>query len=186
VIIEDSVVKGVVTGDLGVARDGHHKADYTPGMNLLGKYTLFAEGARGSLSKVLGKEFRLHEGREPQKFGIGLKELWELPQGQHKPGLVLHGFGWPLDDKTGGGLFMYHWGQNYCSVGFVIHLNYQTRIWTLPGIPTFKDASPGSQVLGRRKAHRLRGARHHGRRLPVGPEVGISGWGANRLRRGVR
>ncbi len=124
-IVEDGVVKGVVTGDLGVARDGHHKSDYTPGMNLLGKYTLCAEGARGSLSKQLGKVFNLHDGRDPQKFGIGLKELWELPKDRHKRGLVLHGFGWPLDDKTGGGLFMYHWGENYCSVGFVVHLNYQ-------------------------------------------------------------
>jgi electron-transferring-flavoprotein dehydrogenase len=125
VIIENDVVKGVVTGDLGVAKDGHHKADYTPGMNLLGKYTLFAEGARGSLSGGLGRVFNLHEGRDPQKFGIGLKELWELPKDRHQKGLVLHGFGWPLDDKTGGGLFMYHWGENYCSIGFVVHLNYQ-------------------------------------------------------------
>ena len=125
VIIEDGVVKGVTTGDMGVAKDGHHKPDYTPGMNLLGKYTLFAEGARGSLSKQLGRVFNLHEGREPQKFGIGLKELWELPPNKHRKGLVLHGFGWPLDDKTGGGLFMYHWGENYCSIGLVVHLNYQ-------------------------------------------------------------
>ena len=124
-IIEDKVVKGVVTGDLGVARDGHHKPDYTPGMNLRGKYTLFAEGARGSLSKILGEQFHLQEGREPQKFGIGLKELWELPKDKHQKGLVVHGFGWPLDDGTGGGLFMYHWGENYCSIGFVVHLNYK-------------------------------------------------------------
>ena len=124
-IIEDKVVRGVVTGDLGVAKDGHHKPDYTPGMNLRGKYTLFAEGARGSLTKILGEKFHLHEGREPQKFGIGLKELWELPKDKHQKGLVVHGFGWPLDDKTGGGLFMYHWGENYCSIGFVVHLNYK-------------------------------------------------------------
>jgi electron-transferring-flavoprotein dehydrogenase len=124
-VVENGVVRGVVTGDLGVAKDGSHKAEYTPGMNLLGKYTLFAEGARGSLSKILGRQFKLHEGREPQKFGIGLKELWELPKDKHRCGLVMHGFGWPLDNKTGGGLFMYHWGENYCSVGFVVHLNYQ-------------------------------------------------------------
>jgi electron-transferring-flavoprotein dehydrogenase len=124
-IIEDGAVRGVVTGDLGVARDGHHKDGYTPGMELRGKYTLFAEGARGSLSKQLGAAFDLHKDREPQKFGIGLKELWELPAGRHKKGLVLHGMGWPLDNRTGGGLFMYHWGDNLCSVGFVVHLNYQ-------------------------------------------------------------
>jgi len=117
-------VKGVVTGDLGVARDGHHKDGYTPGMNLLGKYTLFAEGARGSLSKRLGAKFNLHEGRDPQKFGIGLKELWELPPEQHRKGLVMHTMGWPLDNRTGGGLFMYHWGERFCSIGFVVHLNY--------------------------------------------------------------
>jgi electron-transferring-flavoprotein dehydrogenase len=124
-IIEDGAVKGVITGDLGVARDGHRKDSFTPGMELRGKYTLFAEGARGSLSKQLGAKFDLHKDCEPQKFGIGLKELWELPAAQHKKGLVLHGMGWPLDNQTGGGLFMYHWGDNLCSVGFVVHLNYR-------------------------------------------------------------
>jgi electron-transferring-flavoprotein dehydrogenase len=123
-IIEDNVVKGVITGDLGVAKDGHHKPDFQPGMELRGKYTLFAEGARGSLSKILGQHFGLHDGREPQKYGIGLKELWELAPGKHRKGLVVHGFGWPLANDTGGGLFMYHWGENYCSIGFVVHLNY--------------------------------------------------------------
>ncbi|HVZ69450.1 MAG TPA: electron transfer flavoprotein-ubiquinone oxidoreductase [Rhizomicrobium sp.] len=121
---ENGEVKGVTTGDLGVAKDGHRKSDFTPGMNLLGKYTLFAEGARGSLSKRLGAHYKLQEGRDPQKFGIGLKELWELPKDKHKPGLVLHTMGWPLDNRTGGGVFMYHWGENFCSIGFVVHLNY--------------------------------------------------------------
>jgi electron-transferring-flavoprotein dehydrogenase len=124
-LIEDEVVKGVITGDLGVAKDGHHKPDYTPGIILRGKYTLFAEGARGSLSKQLIAKFRLEDGRDPQKFGIGLKELWELPGQKYQKGLVVHGFGWPLADDTGGGLFMYHWGESYCSIGFVVHLNYQ-------------------------------------------------------------
>jgi electron-transferring-flavoprotein dehydrogenase len=124
-IVEEGVVKGVLTGDLGVGRDGAHKDSYTPGMELRGKYTLFAEGARGSLSKVLGRQFGLEEGRQPQKFGIGLKELWEVPAAQHRRGLVLHGMGWPLDNRTGGGLFMYHWGENLVSVGFVVHLNYR-------------------------------------------------------------
>ncbi|HEY1632190.1 MAG TPA: electron transfer flavoprotein-ubiquinone oxidoreductase [Rhizomicrobium sp.] len=123
-VIADGVVKGVTTGDLGVARDGHHKPDFTPGMNLLGKYTLFAEGARGSLSKRLIARYKLQDGRDYPKFGIGLKELWELPKEKHQPGLVMHAFGWPLDDKTGGGLFLYHWGENFCSIGFVVHLNY--------------------------------------------------------------
>ncbi|HEX3808610.1 MAG TPA: electron transfer flavoprotein-ubiquinone oxidoreductase [Rhizomicrobium sp.] len=117
-------VKGVLTGDLGVARDGKHKDSYTPGMELHGKCTLFAEGARGSCSKKLIAKFKLHEGRDPQKFGIGLKELWEIPKDKHKPGLVMHTMGWPLDGGTGGGSFMYHWGENFCSIGFVVHLNY--------------------------------------------------------------
>jgi electron-transferring-flavoprotein dehydrogenase len=124
-IVEDNVVKGVVTGDLGVGRDGHRKAGFQLGMQLRAKFTLFAEGARGSLSKVLGQLFVLGESREPQKFGIGLKELWEISPERHRKGLVVHGFGWPLENDTGGGLFMYHWGERYCSVGFVVHLNYR-------------------------------------------------------------
>jgi len=123
-VIENGVVKGVTTGDLGVAKNGHHKDGFTPGMNLLGKYTLFAEGARGSLTKQLLKIFKLDADCDYQKFGIGVKELWELPPGKHKRGLVLHTMGWPLDNSTGGGLFMYHWGENFCSIGFVVHLNY--------------------------------------------------------------
>ena len=130
-IVEDGAVRGVVTGDLGVAKDGHHKDGFTPGMELRGKYTLFAEGARGSLSKQLGRQFGLHDSCQPQKFGIGLKELWEVPAAQHKKGLVLHGMGWPLDNETGGGLFLYHWGDNLVSVGFVVHLNYKNP-WLEP------------------------------------------------------
>ncbi len=122
---EKGEVKGVVTGDLGVARDGHHKPSYTPGMELHGKYTLFAEGARGSLSKRLIAKYALSEGRDVQKFGIGIKELWELAPDKHKRGLAMHAMGWPLSNDTGGGLFMYHWGERYCSIGLVLHLNYK-------------------------------------------------------------
>ncbi|MFL6690049.1 MAG: electron transfer flavoprotein-ubiquinone oxidoreductase [Alphaproteobacteria bacterium] len=122
---DNNEVRGVVTGDLGAARDGHHKDSYTPGMNLLGKYTLFAEGARGSLSKMLINRLGLHRNREPQKYGIGIKELWELAPGKHRRGLVMHTMGWPLDNRTGGGLFMYHFDNNLCALGFVVHLNYQ-------------------------------------------------------------
>jgi electron-transferring-flavoprotein dehydrogenase len=117
-------VLGVTTGDMGVAKDRHHKSEFTPGMNLLGKYTLFAEGARGSLTKMLIAKYNLQEGRDYPKFGIGVKELWELAPGKHKPGLVMHTMGWPLKNDTGGGVFMYHWGENLCSIGFVVHLNY--------------------------------------------------------------
>ncbi len=129
IILEDGVVKGVITGDLGVAKDGHRKDSFTPGMELRGKYTFFAEGARGSLSKILLAKFGLET--QPQKYGIGLKELWEIPAAQHKNGLVLHGMGWPLANDTGGGLFMYHWGDNLCSIGFVVHLNYKNP-WLEP------------------------------------------------------
>jgi electron-transferring-flavoprotein dehydrogenase len=118
-------VVGVATGDMGVARDGTHKPGFARGMELRGKYTLFAEGARGSLTKQLIERFRLAEGREPQKFGIGLKELWKVAPENHKPGLVQHTFGWPLDGKTGGGSFLYHLEDQQVAVGFVLHLNYE-------------------------------------------------------------
>ncbi len=117
-------VEGVITGDMGVARDGTHKDSYTPGIALKGKYTLLAEGARGSLSKQLIKRFKLDTDSGPQKFGIGLKELWEVPKEKHRPGLVQHTMGWPLEDKTGGGSFLYHFGDNLVSMGFVVHLDY--------------------------------------------------------------
>jgi electron-transferring-flavoprotein dehydrogenase len=114
-----------------VGRDGHSKESFTRGMELRAKYTLFAEGARGSLSKVLIARFGLDRDREPGKFGIGLKELWQVAPDRHRPGLVQHTFGWPLDNRTGGGSFVYHWGENLVSVGFVVHLNYQNP-WLSP------------------------------------------------------
>jgi electron-transferring-flavoprotein dehydrogenase len=122
---ESGAVTGVATGDMGVARDGHHKDSFTRGMELRAKYTLFAEGARGSLTKILEQRFGLKEGREPQKFGLGLKELWQVAPEKHHPGLVQHTLGWPLDNRTGGGSFLYHFGDRLVSVGFVLHLNYE-------------------------------------------------------------
>jgi electron-transferring-flavoprotein dehydrogenase len=115
---------GIITGDLGLGRDGQPKANYTPGMILRGKYSLIAEGARGSLAKQLIAHFHLAEGIPPQTFGLGLKELWELPREKHLPGLVMHTMGWPLDSRTGGGSFVYHYGDGLVSVGFVVHLDY--------------------------------------------------------------
>ncbi|MEQ1696552.1 MAG: electron transfer flavoprotein-ubiquinone oxidoreductase [Hyphomicrobiaceae bacterium] len=120
----DGSVKGVATGDMGLDREGHPKDSFVRGMELHGKYTLFAEGARGSLTKQLVKKFDLSKGHEPQKYGIGLKELWQIKPENHKQGLVQHSFGWPLDWKTGGGSFLYHYGDNLVAVGFVLHLNY--------------------------------------------------------------
>ncbi len=122
---EDGSVKGVATGDMGLAKDGSHKGEYQPGMELHAKYTLFAEGARGSLSQELMKRFNLRDGVDPQKYGIGIKELWQLDPAKHRRGLVMHSQGWPLDNYTGGGSFLYHFGENLVSVGFVVHLNYE-------------------------------------------------------------
>ncbi len=124
-------VIGVAPGDMGVARDGHHKDGYMRGMALLGKYVLIAEGARGSLAKTLIRQFELDKGREPPKFGIGIKELWEVRPEKHRPGLVQHTFGWPLDSRTGGGSFLYHLEDNQVVVGFVVHLNYENP-WLSP------------------------------------------------------
>ena len=122
---EDGSVKGVVAGVMGIARDGSHKGDYQPGMELNGKYVMVAEGVRGSLAKRLISEFNLSDGRDPQKFGIGLKELWEVKPENHRQGQVTHTMGWPLGTKTGGGSFMYHLEDNLVSIGFVVHLNYE-------------------------------------------------------------
>ena len=122
---ERGEVVGVATGDMGVGRKGEHKDAFTRGMELRAKYTLFAEGARGSLSKQLIARFDLARNSEPQKFGIGLKELWKVAPEKHKPGLVQHTFGWPLDNSTGGGSFLYHLEDQQVVVGFVVHLNYR-------------------------------------------------------------
>ncbi|HET7260493.1 MAG TPA: electron transfer flavoprotein-ubiquinone oxidoreductase [Casimicrobiaceae bacterium] len=125
VLYDDAgAVAGIATGELGVARDGSHRPDYQPGTELRAKYTLFAEGCRGSLSEELMRRFGLRDGVDPQKYGIGIKELWELAPAQHRPGLVMHTQGWPLDSATGGGSFVYHFGDRLAAVGFVVHLNY--------------------------------------------------------------
>jgi electron-transferring-flavoprotein dehydrogenase len=121
---EDGSVKGVATGAMGMARDGHHKDNYTAGVELHAKYTLFAEGARGSLTKTLVERFHLRAGVSPQQFGLGLKELWQVDPKKHRPGSVAHTQGWPLDADTGGGSFIYHLENHQVAVGFVVHLNY--------------------------------------------------------------
>ena len=121
----DGAVKGIVTGDMGVARDGHHKENFAPGVELHARYTFFAEGARGSLTKRLIERFNLGADSSPQRFGLGVKELWEVAQARHRPGLVLHTLGWPLDSRTGGGAFLYHLESNRVAVGFVVHLDYR-------------------------------------------------------------
>jgi electron-transferring-flavoprotein dehydrogenase len=128
---EDGRIVGVATGDMGIGKGGEHTGNYQPGMELRGTYTLFAEGCRGSLTKQLIERFKLREGCDPQTYGIGIKELWEVPAAQHKPGLVEHTVGWPLDSSTYGGSFLYHFGDRLVSYGFVVGLDYRNP-WMSP------------------------------------------------------
>jgi electron-transferring-flavoprotein dehydrogenase len=128
---EAGTVIGVATGDMGIARDGEPKDAFTRGMALMAKYTVLAEGARGSLTKRAIARYGLAQGREPGKYGIGLKELWRVDPARHRPGLVQHTFGWPLDSGTGGGSFLYHLEDNQVAVGYVVHLNYKNP-WLSP------------------------------------------------------
>ncbi len=124
-IDEHGVVRGIITGDLGVDREGQPKEGvYTPGMELRGKYTLFAEGCRGHLGKQLGQRFKLGEGADPQHYGIGIKELWEIDPAKHEQGLVIHTSGWPLDKENPGGSFLYHLEDNQVVVGLIVDLAY--------------------------------------------------------------
>jgi electron-transferring-flavoprotein dehydrogenase len=124
VLFEGERVRGVATGDVGINKKGERTDAYQPGMELHGKYTFFAEGARGQLGRSLEAQFRLREGADPQVYGIGLKELWEVKPQMHQPGLVIHTAGWPLDANTYGGSFLYHQEANQVSVGFVVGLGY--------------------------------------------------------------
>jgi len=128
---EAGAVKGVVAGIFGIARDGSKKSDYQPGVELRGKYLFIAEGARGSLAKQIQAKFGLCEGKQPQKYGIGLKEIWQVPEAAFSPGLVQHTVGWPLEGDTAGGSFMYHFGDRYVAIGLVVHLNYKNP-WLSP------------------------------------------------------
>ena len=125
VYTEDGKVKGVVTGDMGIGKDGQPTEAYQPGMELHGKYVIFAEGARGHLGKRLMAKYKLNEGRDPQVYGIGLKELWEIDPAKHQEGLVIHSAGWPLNSSTYGGSFLYHQENNQVAVGFVVGLGYE-------------------------------------------------------------
>src|SRR5215210_3850391 len=120
---EEGALRGVATGDLGIARDGSRRPDYQPGMELHARYTFFAEGARGHLTKRLTEIFGLRDDSGPQVFGLGIKELWEVPAEKHKPGRVVHTQGWPLNDAWGGG-FLYHQENNQVALGFVVALDY--------------------------------------------------------------
>jgi electron-transferring-flavoprotein dehydrogenase len=163
---EQGAVTGVNTGDMGVERDGSHGPNYAPGMALMGKYVLIGEGVRGSLAKQLIAKFNLSEGREPGKYGIGLKELWQVKPENHRPGLVQHSFGWPLDMQTGGGSFLYHLEDNQVAVGFVLHLNYKN-----PWLSPFEE-------FQRFKTHpAIRGTFEAGKRISYGARaITEGGW----------
>ncbi|MFN7634114.1 MAG: NAD(P)/FAD-dependent oxidoreductase, partial [Acetobacteraceae bacterium] len=124
VLIEDGVVKGVVTGVMGITRSGEQGPNYQPGMELRARYTLFAEGCRGSLTQRLERSFGLRDGVEPQTYGLGIKELWEIPRERHVAGRIWHSVGWPLTPDTYGGSWMYMLGENLVSVGFVVGIDY--------------------------------------------------------------
>ncbi len=128
---DDGSVRGVATGNLGLGKNGEPLASFQLGMELLGKYTVFAEGARGSLGKQLIAKYQLDAGRDPQSYAIGIKELWEVPASQAKPGMVVHTAGWPMDKHTYGGGFLYHQEDNKVSLGFVVGLDYKNP-WLSP------------------------------------------------------
>src|SRR6187551_3467542 len=157
---QGGTVAGIATGDMGIAKNGAHKDSFTRGMELRAKYTLFAEGARGSLTKTLLKRFDLAKDRDVPKFGIGLKEIWQVAPDKHLPGLTQHSFGWPLGTSISGGSFIYHYDDNLVSVGFVVPLNYEN-----PYLSPFEE-------FQRFKTHPLiRGTFEGGKRLSYGARV---------------
>ncbi|ARP87310.1 electron transfer flavoprotein-ubiquinone oxidoreductase [Bordetella genomosp. 9] len=161
---EQGAVRGVVTGDMGVARDGSHTANYQPGMELLARYTLFAEGSRGHLGRQLIERFRLDEGRDPQSYAIGIKEMWEVDPSQSHPGLVVHTAGWPLDADTYGGSFLYHLDNNLVAVGLVVGLDYAN-----PWLSPFEE-------FQRYKTHpAIRGTFEGGKRIAYGARALTAG-----------
>ncbi len=161
---EQGAVTGVATGNMGVGKDGAPTADFQLGMALNAKYTLFAEGARGHLGKQLIAKYQLDAGRDPQTYGIGLKELWEIDPAKHQPGLVIHTAGWPLDAETYGGSFLYHLENNQVAVGYVVGLGYEN-----PYLSPFEE-------FQRYKTHpSIRGFFEGGKRLSYGARAITAG-----------
>ena len=161
---DNGAVKGVATGNMGVGRDGQPTSDFQLGMELHAKYTIFAEGARGHLGKQLIAKFKLDADSDPQTYGIGLKELWEIDPAKHKPGLVIHTAGWPLDSSTYGGSFLYHLENNQVAVGYVVGLAYQN-----PYLSPFEE-------FQRYKTHpAIRGFFEGGKRIAYGARAIVAG-----------
>ncbi|MBQ4851556.1 electron transfer flavoprotein-ubiquinone oxidoreductase [Pseudoalteromonas sp. MMG012] len=152
IICEDNQIKGIITGDMGVDNNGQPKDSYMPGMELRAKYTVFAEGCRGHLGKQLIKQFKLDENTSPQHYGLGFKEIWQVPPEQHKEGTVVHGTGWPLTSDTHGGSFMYHAENNQVVVGLIVDLNYSNpylspfdEFQRMKHHPVFKSTLQGAE-----------------------------------------
>src|SRR3954466_6455551 len=161
---DDGKVRGVATGDMGIGKNGERTARYQPGIELHAKYTVFAEGCRGHLGKRLEARFKLREGRDPQVYGIGLKELWEVAPEKHVPGLVVHTAGWPLDTATYGGSFLYHLENRQVAVGYVVGLGYRN-----PYLSPFEE-------FQRYKTHpAIRGFFEGGRRIAYGARAIAAG-----------
>ena len=161
---DDGSVKGIATGDMGIGKNGEQTSRYARGMELHAKYTFFAEGCRGNLGKELQENFSLKNGRDPQVYGIGLKELWEVAPGKHAPGLVVHSAGWPLQSDTYGGSFLYHMENNLVAVGFVVGLAY-----TNPYLSPFEE-------FQRYKTHpAIRGFFAGGKRIAYGARAITAG-----------
>jgi electron-transferring-flavoprotein dehydrogenase len=161
---DNGSVKGIATGDMGIGKNGEHTDRYARGMELHAKYTFFAEGCRGNLGKILQQKFNLNEGRDPQVYGIGLKELWEVKPDKHVPGLVVHTAGWPLDSATYGGSYLYHLENNLVAVGFVVGLAY-----TNPFLSPFEE-------FQRYKTHNaIRGFFEGGKRIAYGARAITAG-----------
>lgn len=166
---EEGCVIGVLTGDMGRNANGEPTAQFTPGMELHARYTLVAEGARGSLTRALETRFDLRHESGPQKYGLGIKEVWRVPIERHRLGFVQHTMGWPLSDNTGGGSFIYHYGEQLVSVGFVVHLDYSN-----PHLSPFEE-------FQRLKTHpAIRSVLEGGQRLSYGAraisEGGVQAW----------
>jgi len=178
---EDGGVKGVVAGEFGRQADGTPGPAYEPGMELHGKYVFLGEGVRGSLSKEVMEKFDLSKGRDPQKFGLGMKEIWEIDPAKHREGTVTHTMGWPLDNNAGGGSFIYHLDNNQVYVGFVVHLNYENpHVFPYMEFQRFKHHPMVAELLkgGKRIAYGARAISEGGwQSMPkaVAPGVALLG-----------
>jgi electron-transferring-flavoprotein dehydrogenase len=179
---DNGEVIGVATGDMGIEKDGSIGPAFERGMALQAKYTIFAEGARGHLGRQLIARYKLDEGKDPQAYGIGIKELWQIDPAKHEPGLVVHAAGWPLDSDTYGGAFLYHADGGKVAIGYVVGLDYRNP-WLSPfeefqrfkTHPSIRKHLEGGTRIGY-------GARDHRRRPAVAAEDGVPGWRAGRLR----